>query len=436
MESGAMDRVAVGFGRAGPRAPSRRLAWLPACVALLLAFTASPAAATPPPYLALFPDFAPELSPFLPGDIDTTLEASLEEDGEFARVQRLFDLYAWQMFVAADWPAGTNGAPAYGFTAPGPPRWARWATSDMLFRTGRAVPLPCRRARLSAPPLRRLRLVSTLAALDVTSFATIHDPTDAPLIDQHGNFVFYETLLDPNETQYICRNALYAAAGQAAFMAHHRAVDFPAGEEDIPWSGSFSIKLAWKVLDPANGDEPSRFFTAPATILDLDAAGHPIERRVLVGLVGMHIVHKSISAPQRIWATFEQVDNLAVDPVADPGLRPSFFNPDCPLCLPNIPPRRKSGGGYERTPVQVMRTVPIPRDTAHLDREARAALARLGSVWQYYRLVGTQWPTVPTASPAGLGAGRTEAILDSSGGGPTLPFLANVTMETYVQAST
>jgi len=50
------------------------------------------------------------------------------------------------------------------------------------------------------------------------------------------------------------------------------------------------------------------------------------------------------------------------------------------------------------------------------------------------RLIGTQWPTAPSASPASPHADRTEAILDHSGGAPTPPFLANVTMETYFQA--
>jgi len=416
-------------------------------VVILLAglLSATQAASAPPaaPYLALFPDFSPELVPILPGDIATQLNASLERDGKFALVQRLFDLYAWQMFIAVNWPVQPDGTAAHGFTAPGPPRWSGWTTTDALFRESAGAPKPCRNpeatsavssTRGSDGSGRALRLISSVRDLDVRSLASLYDPADGPLIDQHGNFVYYESLLDPNETAFICANRLYDAAGETAYMARHHRVDFPAGEEDIAWSGSFSIKLAWKVLDVQRGDQPARFFTMPATILDLDRAGRPVERRVLVGLVGMHIVHKSVTAPQRIWATFEQVDNLAVDPVAHPGLRPSFFDPDCALCLPNQPPRPNAHGGYDRTPVQVMRTVPIAPDTAHLDREARAVLARLGSVWRYYRLIGTQWPTVPSASPAGPHADRTEAILDHSGGDPTPPFLANVTMETYFQA--
>ena len=54
---------------------------------------------------------------------------------------------------------------------------------------------------------------------------------------------------------------------------------------------------------------------------------------------GMHIGHKSETSPQWIWATFEQVDNLDIDQVAHPNLRPSFFDPDCPLCTVNVQPQ-------------------------------------------------------------------------------------------------
>lgn len=431
-----------------PATPPRAVRpWLLSLASLLITglLWTAPAAAAPrtAPYLALFPDFAPALTPVLPGDVATALKASLERDGKFALVQRLFDLYAWQMFTAVNWPTSSAGTPAPAFTSPGSPRWAGWVTADALFRKIPRAPEACRNpGARSANSItggergsgRVLRLISSVRDLDVRSIPEAKDATDGPLIDQHGHFVYYESLLDPNGTAFVCEYALYNSAGQAAYMAHHHRVDFPAGQEDVASSGSFSVKLAWKVLDRSKGDEPARFFTMPATILDLDRAGQPVERHVLVGLVGMHIVHKSITAPQRIWATFEQVDNLAIDPVAHPGLRPSFFDPDCALCLPNRPPRPNAHGGYDRTPVQAMRILPIAPDTAHLDAEARVVFAGLGSVWRHYRLIGTEWPTVPGASPAGPSADRTEAILDRSGGAPALPFLANVTMETYFQA--
>ena len=42
-----------------------------------------------------------------------------------------------------------------------------------------------------------------------------------------------------------------------------------------------------------------------------------------MGLVGLHIAHKTQHAPQWIWSTFEQVDNYK-------GPDPSFNDPACP----------------------------------------------------------------------------------------------------------
>jgi hypothetical protein len=38
-----------------------------------------------------------------------------------------------------------------------------------------------------------------------------------PLIDQNGNFVFYEIMTDPNEISYLTTNALHNINGQVAF---------------------------------------------------------------------------------------------------------------------------------------------------------------------------------------------------------------------------
>ncbi|HLM67568.1 MAG TPA: hypothetical protein VK358_08585, partial [Longimicrobium sp.] len=45
------------------------------------------------------------------------------------------------------------------------------------------------------------------------------------------------------------------------------------------------------------------------------------------------------------------------------------------------------------------------------------------SVWQFYELVSTQWPTQPSASLSG----------PTPMGNPAPQFLANTTLETYVQ---
>ena len=53
----------------------------------------------------------------------------------------------------------------------------------------------------------------------------------------------------------------------------------------------------------------------------------------------------------------------------------------------------------EAPPTQVQVTdgsaATVGRDAAKINEEVRQKLAALGSVWQYYELVSTQWPSVP-----------------------------------------
>ena len=217
-------------------------------------------------------------------------------------------------------------------------------------------------------------------------------------------------------------------------------VDMPTGPSAQDWSGSFELKFAWKVLEPGK-DDPSRFFTEDAVIMDFQGPdGKPVQRNVKVGLVGMHIGHKSETSPQWIWATFEQADNLDVDPIAHPKLRASFNDPGCPICATNIQPvsgkdaAGKDNGIFPRIPVQVSRAIPIPADKLALNAQVAAVLGKSRSVWRYYELIDTQWPTEPAVPAAAWDSGLAQAVANKPGGNPTPVFLTNVTMETYFQS--
>jgi hypothetical protein len=87
-----------------------------AAVATAAITAAQPAAAQPvatqyrPAYLANFPNFEPKLTPEqLPGDVDTAMQKEFEGKKEFAKVQRLFDLWSWQAFVSLNWPTDDHG---------------------------------------------------------------------------------------------------------------------------------------------------------------------------------------------------------------------------------------------------------------------------------------------------------------------------------------
>ncbi len=73
----------------------------------------------------------------------------------------------------------------------------------------------------------------------------------------------------------------------------------------------------------------------------------------------------------------------------------------------------------------------ILQDSAQINDEVRQKLAAMGSVWQYYELVSTQWPSVPyiKGKPAPV---YVKATLLSQGAGQRPHLLANTTMETYL----
>ncbi|MFL6858370.1 MAG: lipoyl synthase [Allosphingosinicella sp.] len=363
-----------------------------------------------PAYLAAFPHFAANLTPQMPGDVDTTLKSKLEASGDFPLVQREFDLYAWQMFVAVNWPtdAGGRAAPQFSATAFGAPRWNSWPVSSDVFRVDGARPTACgpsrpgAKAMMASPadanlpvsrglppfqltstnkgaslaaeapgrPLRRLGVVSAVGELNAANLNEIDQAFSGPLIDRNGEFVFYEIAIDPNEVSYLCQNGLYNINGQVAFTGAGQKVNMPSGTPGAEWSGSWELKFAWRIM--GKGDDPSRFYTTPAIVWDQGSDGKPVQRRVTVGLVGLHIGHKSATSPQWIWATFEQTDNLDVDPVAHPKLSASFSNADCPICAVNQLPR-KVNGVYSRVPTQAWRAIPIPGDK----QKGEAKTARL-----------------------------------------------------------
>jgi hypothetical protein len=418
---------------------------------------------TPPPYLSAFPHFAPTLAPPLPGDVDIALKEQLEKAQEFSLVQREFDLNAWQTFLAVNWPTNDAGEPAAKITDTsfGPPHWTLWHNSSDIFKVNGAVPVACglpiearaltlmrnlsvpvsrglpafqleANAQVNPRTTRYLGVISAVGELNAANLGSdIQQAFTGPLIDRYGNFVFYEILIDPNEVTYLCDNKLYNINGQIELSKSGKKVDFPIGDPEKDWSGAVELKFAWRIM--TEKDDPSRFFVEDAYVMDQGRDGQPMQRKVKVGLVGMHIGHKTKTSPQWIWATFEQVDNLDIDKVAHPNLNASFNDPNCPICATNIQPNHYSEGVYPRIPVQLSRAIPIPADKVSLNAEVVGALGAMGSVWQYYQLIDAQWPTDPSSASPAWDNGLPESVANKPGGQPTPVFLTNITMESYFQ---
>src|SRR5665213_4033883 len=104
-----------------------------------------------PPYLANFTaangwSFEPKLTSALPGDVFVPSKEALEKNSQFPQVQRLFDLWSWQAFLAVNWPTSHGGQPAAsiaGYDSNNNPAWSSWHESNGIYLPHGATPPAC-----------------------------------------------------------------------------------------------------------------------------------------------------------------------------------------------------------------------------------------------------------------------------------------------------
>ena len=396
------------------------------------------APSSPPPPPASGP--AIRLKPVLPADVAFGGTVSLPA------LQQDFDIFSWNSFIAASWPPGPDGTGDPG-KQPGaggdnPTVWEGWRSVGDVFLPGGKTPTwsgtpeipPACRAQYH-PGMKLLQQIGKTPGL---LSETVQPFETGPLVDQNKSFARFEILVNRNMFDYILANSLYSKAGQKVFTGP---VKFPCGGGQQ--LGAVLVKAAWKVLGP--GDDPSRFHKAAALVYTPPSANPPVAESceaATVGLVGFHLVHKVNSAPQWVWSTFEQVDNVPDEAAVAHGahgmLRShyNYYDPKCTTCTVNKAPPRPWIPNAKATPASQVVRVDVLPDFAHqsaaAQNETAQALLRgvsAKSVWQYYHLVSTQWPTDP-------GPGNCTATATDPLGNPAPQFLANTTLETYVQGKT
>lgn len=376
----------------------------------------------------------PALSSDIPFDVTVNGPITLDS------LQDDFDVLSWDTFVALNWPVAANGQPdkskvigQYGDNAT---VWQTWKESSDIFLpkgatpspwgSSRQIPAQCR--NVLKPNMRFLQQIGKTPNLleeSVEPFKT------GPLIDQNGRYARFEILVNQPMFDYIIANKLFSKQGQANFTN----VVFPCGSASNKTVGAIMAKAAWKLL--TEEEKNSGRFHVTEALVYTPQSDNPVVaekcERAFVGLVGFHIVHKTIGAPQWVWSTFEHVDNCPTDgePVSKPQY--NFYNKNTPQAQTNEPPPRPWDPNKIEPPdrrVQVVRKIPISTATKALNARYQAALRTVNpkSVWQNYELVSTQWPT----NPANDCDVETSAPVDRIGT-PAPQFLGNTTLETYIQ---
>lgn len=367
---------------------------------------------------------------------DLPCDATLVAPFDLDNLQLGFDFYSWLTFAALNAPAEGAGVIGSGGQPGGdaPTVWEQWQSFENIMLPdgaappawGQTAPIPavCQ-SQGDGMLLRMVGKTPNLIEAADQPFKT------GPLIDQNGAFVRYDILVNRPMYEYIVQNTLYSSAGQSAFVKRQK-VDFPAGSvisgTTTGTVGAIMVKSAWKIMGA--GDDPARFHTARALVYTPATANPPVKESCApqqVGLVGLHIAHKTKDAPQWLWSTFEHRDNVpsqAQVGAGQAGGRYNFYRADCPAatCPVNEPPPRPWDpnqqpfrGGFTS---QIVRLISLTQEVEQLNRSFQGLLK--GTVWEHYQLISTQWPTDAKSTTDPTGA-------------PAPQFLGNSTMETYIQ---
>jgi hypothetical protein len=377
-----------------------------------------------------------------------TVSSTLPKDMSFPS-QANANCFAWQEFVALNWAAapnecGTpdpNAGPAQ-FGEPGDTAavvWETFAPASQVFKPDAEQPDPW----CSDRP-RLLNDATKLSANMPPELSDIAEafPHGAWLTAQSQRLTLYEILLNEDEFNYIVHNGLFNAGTQQSFVKSP-GINLPDGTPAFSQYGdvgAIEIKAAWLELD-----DPSLYDDFKTTVASVQYPGDTEPHEVTVGLVGLHIIHKTALAQQFVWATFEHVGlNPTVQQVQQKNFDPpyTYFDPGCDpatdhyKCQLNVAPT--TGDPFD-APMQVARKHPINSSSADNVAGLNQAMWNLigasnpDSVFVNYQLVDVLWPNDSTAIRPGATIPLTEGDPQPP---PAAQPVANTTLETYAQDAT
>lgn len=396
----------------------------------------------------------------IPSDLNLPLIQNVpnfqNKDSLVLYLQNNADDFSWRTFIATCWPANLDGTPDTNSSFALKSNhvvFEYWMPSHKLYTKDGKIPeswdqhIQVTGNSLLTYIASELRTIPKLNTLEKTE-ADHHI-----LIDQNRNTTLYQLFYNREAYEYVTNAKLYNLEGQKEFVKNwpsvtrglkviendtqvniverYRRAYFSIGntvDSSFKLMGgdyyflknpnSSIIKSAWRVM--TDKDDKSRYYIRNV----LNDSNQTVE----MGLVGLHIVQKVSEATQWIWSSFEHIDNapgLNSDglPDIDPNVKYSYFNPENidtnRINKPN--PKKTQNKELWNQPHQIVRINPIAQSTNAINDRYRQKIRMVdsNSVWQYYQLVGTQWPFLPT--------------LFTSGEGYTPNIMANTVLETFEQ---
>jgi hypothetical protein len=334
-----------------------------------------------------------------------------------------FDDYSWRAFIAVVWPGLVNRQgipdPMQTIDGTGPRVFETYKSLAEVFHNDGSAPVPL--DQYDAPQYNPCGIQSGYGDITLGAFSGISNLGQAgfgnllgPLVAQNTTYVRFLTTFNNKAFQQMLDKKWYLRS------------NLPKPPMSIVFDdGATSVKSAW--IDMTGMPHPERYYTRIAHLLD------PVTgtcKDLKVGLVGLHIVQKTPTRPQWIWSSFEHIDNVPPSQAGSPGT--FAFNDGKGTMMPATNPYPLSRVLQPPTapPFNVTRNKPIHPSTVKTNNAYHAALKQ-DSIWQFYQLVVTQWPTTPS-QPALDGTPQNTF--------PGLPpndatAFANATLETFEQQS-
>ena len=384
-----------------------------------------------------------QLSPDVPQDV------SFGSGSTLPAIQEDFDIFSWNSFIALNWPPGPGGdgdpakKPGEGSGGDNPTVWEGYADSSAVFLPGGKTPtwgaaprVPAACRALYQPGTKLLWQVGKTPDL---LEETVQPFDTGPLIDQNGSYARFQINMNRPMFDYVLANSLYSKAGQSAFSG---TVKFPCGSfgKSGPGGGDHGQGL---VEGDGEGGRPRPLPQGAGARLHPGLEDHqPADRGELRPADGRprRPPHRAQGAERSAVGVVHlrargQRPGRGRGQAAESGRPLQLLRPDCKDCTVNEPPPRPWIPNRPGTPSQVVRLDVLPdfakASAAEHNKTAKGLYTGVSqaSVWQYYELMSTQWPTDP-------GTGNCEASPTDPDGNPAPQFLANTTLETYVQGTT
>lgn len=371
-------------------------------------------------------------------------------------LQQYVDTLAWKNFIALNWIATETGIPdstvCFGLRD-GTTVWEHWMPGHELFESGSGRPKTWASGLTATGHPKNSGDAPYFRTTKLKDFSRF-DPERHLVPNKHGLNTLYEVYYNRPIYDYVVAGKLYNLKGQRKFVQQwpaltsgltlvqdgndtigieklHERVYMPiGGAKDTVISqgntkliysrnrGAMMIKSAWMVLTKKEA-------VSTYHVRRIVVAG----KSLTLGLVALHIAFKTAEAPRWVWSTFEHTRNApSVDQhgqaILKPGVDYSYFDEtskDTSLYNKPLDDRvfRKK---HPKPTVQLVRVRKEDTKTEKINDYYHSLIRKTNakSVWEHYRLVGTQWPS---NNPDPF-----QTV------GPSQPaFLSNALMETYHQ---